>query len=182
MELSKAIEVCFGKPSLEVAAQYNIVNPPAFRESIWQRVLDAVPLVEGYPDLEATLTELRPHSQAFAVVTNSRRGHVTPVLERLALADRFETVVTIEDVAKGKPSPEPLLLALQKLQAAPERAWMIGDSLPDIHAGHAAGVKTIAFSPSENHQFVPRHILEEAKPTFIVDSYKEVLSVIKSYS
>ncbi len=178
VDLSLAIEHCFGRPFVEVASQFNISNSEAFRERVWQRVLDRMHLVEQYPEVHTTITKLRAHAKSLAVVTNSRRGHVTPVLDRWQLAHAFDAVVTIEDVSKGKPNPEPLLTALERLNAKPEAAWMIGDSLADIHAAHAAGVRSIAFSPSDNHQFAERQLLEAANPTHIVESYEEIFSLL----
>jgi pyrophosphatase PpaX len=178
VDLAFAIEHCFGRPSVDIASQFKISNPEAFRERVWQRVLDRMHLVEQYPAVQSTITKLRAHAKSLAVVTNSRRGHVAPVLDRWQLAHAFDTVVSIEDVSKGKPNPEPLLTALERLKAEPESAWMIGDSLADIHAAHAAGVRSIAFSPADNHPYSERQLLEAANPTHIVESYHEILSIL----
>ncbi len=182
VELSYVIEECLGRPTAEIAAQFNITNLEAFRERVWQRVLDRMHLVEAYPSAHATITQLRSQAKALAVVTNSRRGHVVPVLDRWDIAHAFDTVVAIEDVTTGKPNPEPILTALHRLQAKPDAAWMIGDSLADIHAAHAAGVKSIAFSPPENHQFAGQDQLRAANPTHIVESYEEIFSILTNAS
>ena len=177
-DLPSVIEKCFGRHTHDIAAHFNISNPEAFRERVWQRVLDRMHLVETYPAVHSAITSLRSHAQSLAVVTNSRRGHIAPVLDRWQLAHAFDTVVTIEDVSKGKPNPEPILTALERLKAGTEAAWMIGDSLADIHAAHAAGVRSIAFSPVDNHPFAERRQLEAANPTHIVESYDEIVSIL----
>jgi pyrophosphatase PpaX len=52
--------------------------------------------------------------------------------------------VTAEETERHKPNPEPLLLALEKLEAAPADAAYVGDSPFDIEAANAAGLRSIA--------------------------------------
>jgi HAD superfamily hydrolase (TIGR01509 family) len=134
--------------------------------------------VETYPDVLSTLIDLRNRDFATAVVTNSRRGHVAPVLERWNAHPHFDGLVAIEDVSKGKPEPESILFALSTLKVSVTNAWMIGDSLADVNAGNAAGVKTIAFIPPENHAFNNPAALRDAKPTHIARSYSEIHRII----
>ena len=61
--------------------------------------------------------------------------------ERFDLADRFDTVVTMED-GPAKPDPAPVVAALDRLGVA--RAWMIGDTPDDVRAARAAGVVPLA--------------------------------------
>ena len=63
---------------------------------------------------------------------------VLPQLERY-----FDVVVGADDTERHKPDPEPILLALERLGAAPEDAAYVGDSPFDIRAAKAAGVAAI---------------------------------------
>ena len=178
VSIEEAIESAFAKSQTEVAEKLKVADPLQFRELVWSNVKERMSLVETYPDVLATVADLRTRNFATAVVTNSRRGHVAPVLERWNAHTHFDTLVAIEDVSKGKPEPESILHALSKLSAMPSNAWMIGDSLADVHAGNAAGVKTIAFMPPENHAFADPQALREAKPTHIARSYAEIHRII----
>ena len=55
-------------------------------------------------------------------------------------------------VARGKPAPDPVLLAIEQVNAQPEKTWMIGDSPHDLEAGRAAGVKigAVAWGPFDH--------------------------------
>jgi HAD superfamily hydrolase (TIGR01509 family) len=57
----------------------------------------------------------------------------------------FEVAVKFGDYQKPKPDPEPLKLALKKLNLDPQEAIYIGDSQDDLHAAQAAQIKFIAF-------------------------------------
>ena len=42
-----------------------------------------------------------------------------------------------------KPAPDPVLLAIEKLETIPDKCLFIGDAEQDIIAGNLAGVKTV---------------------------------------
>jgi pyrophosphatase PpaX len=60
------------------------------------------------------------------------------------LEDLFGVIVTSEDIEPHKPNPEPLLLALRKLETTPAEAAYVGDSPFDVEAAKAAGLRAIA--------------------------------------
>ncbi|MDX9912072.1 MAG: TIGR01548 family HAD-type hydrolase [Phycisphaerales bacterium] len=78
-----------------------------------------------------------------AVVTGRPRDEAAWLLDRFGVRDCFETLVAMED-APAKPSPEPVVLALQRLGIT--RAWMIGDTPDDAVAARAAGVVPIGIT------------------------------------
>ena len=47
------------------------------------------------------------------------------------------------DVARGKPHPDPFLLAAQRLGAAPERCIVFEDTVAGLRSGSAAGSRTV---------------------------------------
>ena len=56
----------------------------------------------------------------------------------------FPTIVTGDDVARGKPAPDPYLLAAHRLGIAPERCLAVEDSGSGIRSAHAAGMTVLA--------------------------------------
>ncbi len=87
-------------------------------------------LVEAYPGVEETLRCLRDAGIALAVVTDAESSQAHRRLEKTGLIDYFETVVTPPEVSgRRKPEPDSLVYALRRLDAAPARAMMVGDSL-----------------------------------------------------
>lgn len=178
VDLTTALDACFNRRLSDIVNHFKIKDSHALRETVWQKVKERMPLVETYPNVNTTLESFRALRFALGVVSNSRREHITPVLERWSVAQLFDTIVTIDDVSNGKPSPEPIHKALSHLKASPVNAWMIGDAVVDIDAGNAAGVKTIAFSPPENHAFVSTDTLREAQPTHVAHSYQDIVAII----
>ncbi|MFI5404705.1 MAG: HAD family hydrolase, partial [Candidatus Gagatemarchaeaceae archaeon] len=58
--------------------------------------------------------------------------------------DRFEFVLTRDDVDAMKPSPEGLQKAVSLLGIPARDVYYVGDSLYDVSAGKRAGVKVVA--------------------------------------
>lgn len=60
----------------------------------------------------------------------------------------FQVVVSYEDTKEHKPNPEPLLLALKKIQLKAHEVVYIGDAQSDVDAAKSAGIKMIAYAKS----------------------------------
>lgn len=110
----------------------------------WQML--NIHLVKPMPGAHATLEALRRAGMQLAAVTNRSRRSSLASLERAMLLASLDTVVSSEDVARQKPDPEPLRLALDRLGVPPEAAVMVGDTVVDIAAGRAAGMRAIGVS------------------------------------
>ncbi|WP_035354919.1 HAD family hydrolase [Edaphobacter aggregans] len=79
----------------------------------------------------------------FAVVSGSSRESVTASLDALNLADRFDVLVCAGEYSRGKPDPEPFLLAAQKLGVAPKDCLVFEDAEMGIQAATAAGMASV---------------------------------------
>lgn len=82
-----------------------------------------------------------------AIVTSRIRHGVVAVFEAKDIKNFFDVVVSFEDYQNPKPHPEPLLVALEKLNVKPNEAIYIGDGDSDIQAASAAGMKSIHLAP-----------------------------------
>jgi pyrophosphatase PpaX len=75
-------------------------------------------------------------------------------LRHTGLLPFMDAVIGADSCARCKPHPEPVLLALERLGAAPEGAVLVGDARHDIEAARAAGVAAIGagwgVSPAED--------------------------------
>ena len=76
--------------------------------------------------------------------------HWSKAILKLDLHPFFNVVVSRNDVQYMKPSGEGLRLALSRLQVINDKALYVGDSLDDIRAAKAAGVKVIIIMGKEN--------------------------------
>jgi HAD superfamily hydrolase (TIGR01509 family) len=78
-----------------------------------------------------------------ACVSNSVRRIVDANLAALALGDAFVFAIAREDVARGKPDPEPYALACRRLGVAPSEALSVEDSDVGAASACAAGLRVL---------------------------------------
>jgi HAD superfamily hydrolase (TIGR01509 family) len=78
-----------------------------------------------------------------AIVTSSSRRSAERNLSLAGIRARFDTILTLDDVARGKPSPDLYLLAATRLGLAPQVCVAVEDSNHGVAASHAAGAITI---------------------------------------
>lgn len=95
------------------------------------------------PGLDALLETLDALELKRAVVTSTARGKAEERLRSARIFDRFDTIVTFDDVARPKPAPDPYLLAAERLGARPEHCLALEDSHNGVRAAAAAGCVTI---------------------------------------
>ncbi len=77
-------------------------------------------------------------------VISARDEHSTMAfLEQYDLVKYFDVIVTGLSAEHTKPYPDPVLLAAQKMNVAPQNCLMIGDTTVDIRAGRSAGAQTV---------------------------------------
>ena len=96
-------------------------------------------LIPGVDDMLKQLHGRYP----MAVVSARDEKTTMAFLERFDLTKYFNVIVTGLSAKYTKPYPDPILLAAQKMNVAPENCLMIGDTTVDIRAGKSAGAQTV---------------------------------------
>ncbi|MBZ5733964.1 HAD family phosphatase [Nocardioides sp. TRM66260-LWL] len=114
-------------------------------DGVVARVREAVPWRPGAREL---LAALRVDETPCALVTMSWTRFVDPIVEQLP-AGTFAAIVTGDAVTRGKPDPEPYLLAAERLGVDPESCVAIEDSPPGATSAAAAGCGVLV---------VPHHV------------------------
>lgn len=77
-----------------------------------------------------------------ALVTTGATKNVYQILDHFGCRDRFELILTQNDVANKKPDPEGFLKAMEHFDIAPENTIVFEDSDVGIEAAKAAGCVT----------------------------------------
>lgn len=127
-----------------------------------------------FPGAKEALLGLKERGVRLAVLTNSGRGAAAVALGAPGLTDLFEFVLTREDTDTMKPRPEGLLMAVSRLGLPKEFVAYVGDSLLDVQAAQAAGVRLISVATGN----YPRERLVEAGSSTIVSSLSEVAGAL----
>jgi phosphoglycolate phosphatase len=96
-----------------------------------------------FPGVITCLDRLRAAGLRLAVCTNKTTSLTESLLAALDLARYFPVVVGGDGPAR-KPDPRHLLAVTDRLGVAPGAALMVGDSINDVAAAKAAGIKVVA--------------------------------------
>ena len=153
-----------GKPLLVSAAYLREhggvpLSPPEIVERLLASVVgDTRRRVVWRPGVRALLAEGRDARLPAAMVTMSYRNLASTVADLLPTGT-FRTLVTGDEVSRGKPDPEPYLLAASRLGVPPAECLAIEDSPSGIASAEAAGCRVIA---------VPNQVPVEPAPTRVI--------------
>ena len=105
--------------------------------------LEGVVLLPGARDL---IQAVNQHNIKAAVFTNKSGIHTRNIIESLGLSDSFSLILGAHDTHYRKPEPELSSIALDRLNAMPEQAILIGDSPFDIESAHCIGMTSYCVS------------------------------------
>jgi len=94
--------------------------------------------------LRQVFTALKARGLKLGLATNDTEAPARAHLAGAGVLDLFDFVAGCDSGWGGKPAPGQLLAFAAQVGVAPSRAVMVGDSLHDMHAGRAAGMKRVA--------------------------------------
>ena len=126
-----------------------------------------------YPGVHDGLAALRAHGAVLACITNKPHGPAVELLAHLALLEFFELVIGGDSLPRRKPDPLPLLHACSELDVTVEQSVFIGDSINDVLAARAAGMRVACVSYGYNHG----RDISEAAPDAVIDSLDKLASL-----
>jgi sugar-phosphatase len=92
----------------------------------------------------------------WAIVTSASLDLATRRLKAAGIATP-DVVVTAEDVAKGKPYPDPFLLAAEKLGVSATDCLVFEDAPAGIQAAEAAGADVMVIKATHQHPMETPH-------------------------
>lgn len=103
----------------------------------------SAPMTPAVP-LREVLQGLRDRGLVLGLATNDTEGPARAHLDGAGVLDLFAFVAGCDSGWGGKPAPGQLLAFAKEVGVPAGRAVMVGDSLHDLHAGRAAGMKAVA--------------------------------------
>lgn len=149
-----------------------------FKQDLYANFTDLqkeIQLHEGFLDL---MKILKQKGIKTAIVTSTLRPTLDTILKLLGCDTLFDTTLSWEDSSKNKPDPDPLFIAMERLDAIPEETMMVGDNEVDIIAGHAASVTSVWYYPEINGLYYPKNMFAHHKPHYTITHFKELLDIV----
>jgi HAD superfamily hydrolase (TIGR01509 family) len=165
-ECEAMLQACYGErfPLADVNTAFMIRRDEMFAAGL--------PLKRGAVEL---LDALQANQCPMAIVTSSSRQTTETHLTLAGIRDRFDTILTRDDVTRGKPSPDLYLLAASRLGVSPKFCVAVEDSNHGVTAAHAAGTITIMVP-----DMVPPTDASRARCVAVVTDLGEVLEVLRT--
>ena len=97
----------------------------------------------GVPEVVARFDRLGLRQ---GVCTNKFERPSRMILEHLKLMPPISDVAGADTFPVRKPDPKHILMLVERMGRSPDRAVMVGDSIHDVHAAHAAGLPAVLVS------------------------------------
>jgi HAD superfamily hydrolase (TIGR01509 family) len=110
------------------------------------------------PGVSEFLEQLRQQRVPFCIATSSGPDFVRKVFGPHGLLDRFDFILTCDDVKRGKPFPDVYQLAAKRFPVAAKELLVFEDSPNGLRAAKAAGANCVIVP----HAGTPRHLLDGA--------------------
>lgn len=124
-----------------------------------------------YPGARRLVERLKDSGRKVAAVTGTNRANVDNHLGEII--ERFDVIVTADDVKRTKPDPEPYLSALEKLSLPASAAIVVENATLGIRSAKAAGIRVCAVTST-----LPAHMLKDAD--VIVPTIADVWSLVEA--
>lgn len=139
----------------------SIEKEAIFREIIRKNGIKLIPGVQEW------LNRLKDCGIACAIASSTIRENIDCALEILGIGGYFKTIISGENVEKGKPEPDVFLLAAKNLDMNPQQCVVFEDAHVGIQAGLRAGMKVVALATTH-----PPETLRQAH--IVVNNFTEL--------
>ena len=96
----------------------------------------------AFTDAAPALDRLRADGHRLFAFSNGRAETVDELLRHAGLDDRFEDVVSVDEIGCFKPDPRVYRHFLQRANVLPMAAWLISGNPFDVIGAQAAGMRT----------------------------------------
>lgn len=127
--------------------------------------------VRMFDGAESVLDELKAFDLRLGLATSSSRKWVEYKVGREGILERFEIVVSADDIVHGKPHPEIYATAAWRLGVAPTACLAIEDSLAGVTSARSAGLGVIAVASTHKRE-------ELSSADTVVDNLRDVPSAV----
>jgi phosphoglycolate phosphatase len=128
-----------GRPFSEILTLLRIFENKKQIETVFIKEsfhsLEDIPIYEGVNSL---LIKLQQKKIKIGVVTSKEKARTKIILNKLDV--EFSVIKTPDDICRGKPAPDHLLMAMALLNVDPIDTLFVGDMLVDYLAAQRAGI------------------------------------------
>lgn len=114
--------------------------------------MEAQWLVRPMPGALSLLKELEEAGWIQAITSSTPRANVELVLGILGIRQRFQTVLSGEELSASKPEPTLFLRAAEALGLSPERCVVVEDAPEGVEAAYKAGMPCMGVATTNSRE------------------------------
>jgi HAD superfamily hydrolase (TIGR01509 family) len=127
--------------------------PTALDRDEWLAAIDRFYIAQAselvaMSQAQETIRALHARGVAQACVSNSGRRVVDANISALGLGEILAFSISLDEVAAGKPDPEPYRCAAERLALAPHEVVAVEDSAAGAASARAAGLFVVRYDPT----------------------------------
>ena len=156
--------IFFGKPLSQEKLDYLSER----KESIYRDLMREVG-VTPLPGAVEFITNLKQNGFKISIGSSTSLENVNFVLSSIGVLDKFDAIVSAEDVTVGKPNPKVFLLGSEKIGIAPEKCMVVEDAVAGVQAAKNGNMKALGVTTTRS-----RESLEKACADLVVKSLVEI--------
>jgi len=135
--------------------------------------------IEPMPGAVDLFDTLRQHGVKICLTTGFGPSTRDALIERLGWADLIDLALSPIDVGRGRPEPDLILGAMDRLGVPdPDAVVVVGDTTSDLEAGTKAGARAVVGVLSGAHD---EATLATAPYTYLIDSIKDLMGVLTAF-
>ena len=115
-----------------------------------------------------------------AIVSGAARQEVEDIIYKTFDREKFDVVITGDDLDEGKPNPDPFETALERMNLKPQEALVVENAPLGVQAANKAGIECIVTLNNTPLKISDFEGLVEHESIF--PDTKSVISFLKEYS
>jgi len=141
--------------------------------------LELIDEIKPFPEVKKVIESLSNMSIKLAVASQTPKEALSKLLNDPSIKEKFSVMLGLGDYQEPKPSPESILIVLNKLGVNSTEAIYVGDMAEDIIVARRAGVMPVAVYRN-GMSYHTRSYLEKERPAFIINDLTELTEILTS--
>jgi beta-phosphoglucomutase family hydrolase len=127
------------------------------------------------PGVQEWLERLHAQGIPQAIVSSAPCENITVVVAALGAAGLFQTLISGDDVAQGKPDPASFLLAAHRLGMPPSACVVVEDAPAGVEAARRAGMACLAVTTSHPRADLAADLVVESLAGLPEDAFERLV-------
>jgi 2-haloacid dehalogenase len=141
------------------ALDYALARVPTVNGALRPQLLDAYLSLKAFPDVRATLADLKVREARLAILSNGTPHMLSRAVEAAGMSGLFEAVLSVDAVRMYKPRPEVYTLVTDRFSIKAEEVVFVSSNRWDVMGAASFGFRPLwlnrADLPDEYTDFAP---------------------------